>query len=143
MAAKTRSRKRSRWRQPRGVTSSLAALQLKEALWVTIPATLSAWKARRRSSQSPGTTSTGETQPSSEVISLSRSGWPRAWRAARSGPGGPHTMRSWVLSEPVMWISSTAGCRQRKAPSSPPPCTMASTPRSTAGRKASSSTGPR
>jgi hypothetical protein len=99
----------SRWRQPRGSTSVWAAAQANEALCVTMPAALSAWKASSRSVHGPGTTITGATSPSSLVMGLRRSGSPRAFRASRSGPGGPHTMRSCVSPEPVTWISSTPG----------------------------------
>ena len=84
-------------------------MQLNDALCVTIPATLSAWNSSSRSLQPPGTTTTGVTLPSSLVTGFWRSGAPRAIRSARSGPGGPHTMRSWVRFEPVMCTSSTAG----------------------------------
>ena len=77
-------------------------MQLKLALLVTMPATLRAWKSRLAVSHGPGTTMTGLMLPSSLVMSFLSSGSLRARRPALSGPGGPHTIASCVLSEPVM-----------------------------------------
>ena len=116
-------RNASRWRQPaRQHHAPGSEMQLKDAFTVTMPATLSAWKARARASHGPGTTSTGD-DVAELARDLLREQRRRRARGARRapGPGGPHTMRSWVAFEPVMWTSSTPGWRTRYSPSSAPP----------------------
>ena len=58
--------------------------------------------------QRPGTITTGETFPSSLVTGFSNTARPDALRRSPALPG-PKTTASWVLSDPVMWTSSTAG----------------------------------
>ncbi len=74
--------------------SILAALQLKLALLVTIPATLRAWYSSSASVQFPGTTITGLTQPSSAVTGLVTTGSFAVLRRARSSGSSPQTMAS-------------------------------------------------
>ena len=97
---------RCRLFQPIGVTSIFGELQLNDALYATPPATLSAWKASSFSVYGPGTTRTGVMFPSSADTGFEIKGALRAFRASRSGPGAPHTMLSYVRSDPVRWISS-------------------------------------
>ena len=119
-------------------------MQLNDAFTVAMPATLSAWNASVRSSHGPG-----HDEDRRDVAELARdllrgaAASPRAMRAARSGPGGPHTIASWVAREPVMWTSSIPACRVRYAPTSAPPYTTARTPRAIASENASSRNGPR
>ena len=76
--------------QPLGATSSLAELQLNEALLAIAEVMLSPWNASSASLYGPGTTITGEMLPSSEVISFLSSGSLLAPCAPRApAPAGP------------------------------------------------------
>jgi len=118
-------------------------LQLNPALNTNDPAMVRAACAMSRSLQVPGATITGLTLPSSLVTCLSISGVPRARRASLSGEGWPHTIASWVASDPVTWIASMPGCAVKYCPTSAPPYANASPPAATSGARASSNSGPR
>ena len=135
-------RKASRCDHAFCVTTTRVALQLKPALFVSDEAMFRPWKARSDLLHGPGTMMIGLTLPSSLVMRFLLRGFFSALRFAPSAPT-PKTIASWVLSEPVMWISSIAGCWQRYSPSLPPPYTMRNTPRRMSGASALSSTGPR
>ncbi len=119
-----------------------AALQLNEPLFVTMAATLRAMNSSSLAEYCAGTMATGLTFPSSEVMRFFSTGSLSRRRRSRSGPGGPHTIRSCVWFEPVMWTSATPGCSTRCFPTSPAPYTIRMKPRSMNGLKARSRWGP-
>src|SRR5260221_436453 len=82
--------------------TTLVALQLKPALFVSMLAMCSAWYAISLVLQGPGTTITGLTLPNSPVICLFNSGVLASLRTAPSAPV-PKTIASKVLSDPVIW----------------------------------------
>src|SRR5207245_11348310 len=101
-------------------TITRVALQLKPALLVSIEARLAPWNSTSLALHGPGTTMIGLTLPSSLVMRLRLIGERLALLRLPSAPT-PKTIASCVLSDPVMWISSTRSWLQRYAPSAAPP----------------------
>ncbi len=130
-----------RWVHDLSCTITRGVRQENPALAVSHVAMCFAWCSISPRLQEPGTIITGLTLPSSPVKRFVFNGLCSAFRFWPSDPG-PKTIASYVLSDPVMWSSSTAGWLQRYDPSSAPPYTMHKIPRLTNARNPSSINGP-